>query len=132
MKLKIIILFVSLTLLISQNGCKQTTEPASLDMYVLYEIESAFQEDSVKLTLDDKILLESKVTTNYTVSLAWSSGLQKLSRTSHKINFAVVEYGVERDFYIEATNDTSSVLIRFDKETELISFQQIRGKILRD
>lgn len=130
--MKVIILFVLLTLLISQIGCKQTTEPTLSDMYVSYEIESAFQDDVVKVTLDDKILLESKVTTNYTISLAWSSGLQKLSRTNHIINFVVVEYGVQKDFNIDIANDTSTVLFRFNKSTKQISIRQIKGRVLRD
>jgi len=131
-KMKILFLFVLLILIIPQNGCKQTTEPAVSDMYVLYEIESAFQDDAVKLTLDDRTLIESKVTTNYTISLAWSSGFQKLTRTGHIINFAVPEYGIQSDFNINAINDTSSVLIRFDKESKQISIEQIKGVILRD
>ena len=133
--MKTIIFFVSLISLITQAGCKQATEsttPITSDVYVSYEIESAFQNDSVKFTLDDKNLLESRITTNYTVSLAWSSGLQKLSRSSHTLHFAVVEYGVQKDYLIDTTNDTSTVLLGFDKTTKQISVRQIKGRFLRD
>jgi hypothetical protein len=130
--MKTIIFIVSLITLISQTGCKQTTESSSSGIFVSYEVESAFQNDSVKVALDDKTLLESRVTTNYTISLAWSSGLQKLSRDNHFLHFGVVEYGVQKDYRIDTANDTSTVLLRFDKSTKQISFQQIRGRIFRD
>ena len=117
---------VVLVTLFSQNGCIKAVEPTSSDIYVNYEIESVFQNDYVKLTLDDKILLESRVTTNYTINLAWSSGLQKLSRDSHILRFAVVEYGIQNDYSIDTANDTSTVLLRFDKSAKQISIQQIK------
>jgi hypothetical protein len=115
-----------------QSGCKQATEPKASDIYVNLEIESDFHDDSVKVALDEKILLESRVTTNYTISLAWSSGFQKLSRAGHTLNFAVIEYGLQRNYSIDTTNDTSTVLLRFDKSTIKISIQQIKGIVLRD
>ena len=101
-------------------------------MYVSYEIESAFQNDLVKLVLDDKILLESRITTNYVLSLAWSSGLQKISKDDHILHFTMVEYGTEKNYRIDTTNDTSTVLMRFDKNTNQISIKQIKGRTLRD
>ena len=123
---------VVLVTLFSQTGCKKAVEPTSSDIYVSFEIESAFQNESVKLILDSKTLLESRVTTDYTISLAWSSGLQKLSRDSHILHFAVVEYGVQKDYSIDIANDTLTVLLRFDKSTKQISIQQIKGRFLRD
>ena len=127
-----LIFFTFLTILISQIACEQTTESISPDMYINIEIESAFQDDSVKLTLDNNILLEGRVATDYTISLAWSSGLKKLSRSNHTLHFAVVEFGVHRDYTISTVNDTSTVLLRFDKNTKQITIKQIKGIILRD
>jgi len=131
-KVKIILPFITCIILILQFGCKQATEPTAQDIYVSYEIESAFQDDLVRLVLDDEILLESKVTTNYTISLAWSSGLQRLSKNDHILHFTVVEYGAEKDYRVDTTNDTSTVLLRFDKNTNQISIKQIKGRTLRD
>jgi len=131
-KVKIILPFITCIILILQFGCKQATEPTAQDIYVSYEIESAFQDDLVRLVLDDEILLESKVTTNYTIGLAWSSGLQRLSKNDHILHFTVVEYGAEKDYRVDTTNDTSTVLLRFDKNTNQISIKQIKGRTLRD
>lgn len=130
--MKTIIYLVFLVTLISQIGCKQATESTASDIYMSFEIESDFQNDSVKVTLNENILLDSRVTTNYTIGLAWSSGLQRLSRVSRILHFAVVEYGVQKDYKIDITNDTSTVLLRFDKITKQISIQQLKGRYLRD
>ena len=114
------------------TGCKHSTEPTEPDIYVNYEIESAFQEDSVKLAVDNEILVEARVTTNLTINLAWSSGLQKLSKSSHTLHFSVVDYGVQKDYVIDTSNDTSTVLLRFNKSTNQINIEQIKGRILRD
>ncbi|MGE5807076.1 MAG: hypothetical protein ACM34M_14885, partial [Ignavibacteria bacterium] len=71
-------------------------------------------------------------TTDYTLSLAWSSGLQKLSRKNHILNFFVVEHGVQKDFQIDTSNDTSTVLISFHKNNNQINIRQIKGRMLRD
>lgn len=125
------IIFITFFPIVFQFGCKQATEPEEV-VYVSYEIENDFQNDFVILTLDGGILLESRVTTNYTVSLAWSSGLQKLSRKNHILNFFVVEYGLQKDFQIDTSNDTSAVLISFHKNNNQIDIRQIKGRMLRD
>jgi hypothetical protein len=123
---------ISLIIIISQTGCKHTTEPIVSDMYVNIEAESSFQDNAVKIIVDNQILLDSRITTNDVLSLAWSSGLQKLSRNHHTLQFTVIEYGIQKNYSIDNTNDTSTVLLRFDKVTKQISIQQIKGKILRD
>ncbi|HSR19008.1 MAG TPA: hypothetical protein VLM39_13025 [Ignavibacteriaceae bacterium] len=128
---KIIFIIIMFFPIVFQYGCKHATEPAEV-VYVSYEIGNDFQDDFVILTLDGGILLESIVTTNYTLSLAWSSGLQKLSRKNHILNFFVVEYGVQKDFQIDTANDTSTVLISFHKNTNQIDIRQIKGRTIRD
>lgn len=115
-----------------QSGCTETTPSSGKEVFVSFEVESAFQNDLVTLLLDSKTLLESRVTTNYTVDLAWSSGLQKLSDDNHMLYFAVVEFGAHNTYAIDLTNDTSTVTINFDKATKQIRFQQYKGRLFRD
>lgn len=119
-------------MLTSQVGCKHATEAPAPDVYVLYQIESAFQDDSVRLIVDDKILMQSRVSTNYTVNLAWSSELQRLSRNAHTLHFDVIQYGIQKDYKIDTANDTSSIFIRFNRDTKQISIEQMKGILLRD
>ena len=129
--MKITILFISLTIPFLQIGCKQATEPNASDIHVSFEIEYTFENDSVHQSLDNNILLDSNVTTNFMLGLAWSSRLRKLSRDNHQLNFAVIEYGVQKDFTIDTSNDTSTVLLRFDREANQISIEQIKGRVPR-
>jgi hypothetical protein len=130
--MKIISYFIILILCFLHTSCKQPTQPIPTDMYVSFEVESDFQDDSVEVILDDTTLMQSRVTTNYTVDLAWSSGLQKLSRNNHILRFVVIEYGVQKDYKIDVTNDTSTVLMDFNKDTKEIDIRQYKGRFLRD
>lgn len=130
--MKFLIFTILIITLISYLGCEQTTGPSSSYIYVNDEIESAFQNDSVEVYLDNETILKSRVTTNYTISLAWSSGLQMLSKDYHLLQFKVVDYGVKMDYPVETSNDTSTVLLRFNKNTKQISIKQIKGILLRD
>jgi hypothetical protein len=115
-----------------QLDCSESTQPTAKEVYVLVEIESVFQNDLVTLLLDNKTLLESRITTNDVLSLAWSSGFMKLSNDSHSLYFAVIEFGTHDRYNIDLTNDTSTVAIRFDKSTSQIHFQQFKGRLWRD
>ena len=115
-----------------QSGCSESTQPNAKEVYVSIEVESAFQNDLVTLLVDSKTLVEAQVTTNYTVDLAWSSGLQKLSNDNHMLYFAVVGYAAHNTYAIDLTNDTSTVTINFDRSTRQIRFAQYKGILLRD
>jgi hypothetical protein len=130
--MKRLLLFLIAIVFSFQSGCDESTQSTAKDVYVSFEVESAFQNDLVTLLLDSKTLLESRVTTNYTVSLAWSSGLQKLSNDNHMLYFAVIEYAAHNTYEIDLTNDTSTVTINFDKSTKQIHFLQYKGILLRD
>jgi hypothetical protein len=130
MKLTLIGL-LALTVLL-QSGCTESTQSDVRDTYVSIEVEAAFQNDLVTLLLDSKPLLESRITTNYTIDLAWSQGLQKLSNDTHVLYFSVIEFGAHDTYQIDRTNDTSTVTINFDRSTNQIRFSQYKGIVLRD
>jgi hypothetical protein len=115
-----------------QSGCSESTQSTAKDVYVSFEVESAFQNDLVTLLLDSKTLVEARVTTNYTVGLAWSSGLQKLTSENHTLYFSVIEYAAHNTYKIDLANDTSTVTINFDRATKQIRFVQYKGILLRD
>ena len=115
-----------------QLNCNSSTESPEKDVYVKIDVESAFENDLVKVYLDSALLLDSSVTTNYTVDLAWSSGLCRLSGSSHTLLFSMVNEGLQKQFAIGLTDDTSTVVVRFDKGAKSIIFQQVKGTLLRD
>ena len=115
-----------------QISCEQSTDSAGKDVYISFDVESAFQNDSVKVQVDDRVFTKSKVTTNYTVNLAWSSGLQKLDGSTHKLIFSLIDSGIEKEFNVGVTNDTSTVVMRFNRESKLVTIEQYKGLLLRD
>lgn len=123
--------FVS-TVVCLQLACTESTQAPAKTVWVLFEVGYSFQNDLVTLLLDDKLLLESRITTNDVVSLAWSSGFRELSNDSHSLYFALVEYGVHDTYRIDLSNDTSTVIINYDKSIRQIRFDQFRGRRLRD
>jgi hypothetical protein len=129
---KRLLLFLLALAVWCESGCNQSTESNAKEVFVSIEVESAFQNDFVTLLLDSKTLLESRITTNYTVDLAWSNGLQKLSNDSHMLYFAVAEFGAHNTYQIDVANDTSTVTINFDRSTRQIRFAQYKGILLRD
>jgi hypothetical protein len=130
--MKSTLLFVAVITVSSLLGCSESTQPPMREVFVSLEVESAFQNDLVKLSVDGQTLLNSRISTNYVLSLAWSSGLQKISDAYHLLDFAVIEYGVREVYSIDVANDTSTITIRFDKSTKQIHFQQYKGILLRD
>lgn len=127
-----LIIFFTFIIFFLQIGCKQTTEPDESDIFISFEIGSNFNNDSIKLFLDNKIILDSSITTNNLLSLAWRSGLQKLSKKPHILHFSVVKYGLQKDYQTNTANDTSTVLFNFDKDTKQINIKQIKGLLPRD
>jgi hypothetical protein len=124
--------FLASLVVLLGSGCDQATQSTGKEVFVSIEIESDFQNDLVRLYLDYTTILEARITTNPVLSLAWSSGLRKLSNDSHFLNFAVTEYGVLKTYDVDLTSDTSTVTINFDKSTKQIRFQQYKGRLLRD
>lgn len=130
MRYKIIYsIFISLILL---SGCKQSTEPDNPYFYVKIEAGSSFLNDSVQVTLDNKTVLDSTITTNDALSLAWGSTWQKLTKESHILKIAVLNFSAQKDYYIGTQYDSTTVIIKFTRSSKQISFYQIEGVQYRD
>lgn len=127
-KITALIIFTAIVL----TGCVQTNEPGEQDYYISIDVESGFLNDAVKLTLDNSTLLNSMVSTDYTINLAWSSGLINLSGDGHILNFTVPGYTLQEDYTIESSYDTSTVIIELDKDSYRVNISQSEGLISRD
>jgi hypothetical protein len=114
------------------NEQNQITQTGQNEVYVNIEAESDFNNDSAKILLGNEALTESRITTNYTVNLAWSSGLRKISGNDCIIQCSLVEYGITRNFKIDTRYDTSTVTITLNRNSGQISFNQFSGLPYRD
>ena len=120
------------TLLLVQLSCTESTGPTGKDMYISIDVESAFQNDPVRLQLDGTSLLDSTVTTNYTINLAWSSGLRRLEGPMHTLVFGIVGTHLQKSYTFDSSLDTSTVLIRFNRTAGIITIERIKGLLFRD
>ena len=101
--------------------------PENPDALLSIQVDSHFDNDLVYLEMDKIPLLNESVTTNYTVSLAWSKN-QLLTSGNHTINFKMPNIGKEKSYTFNL-QDTLSLLIYF---RDSIYFQEYRGYLLRD
>jgi len=125
--MKLSFIFIALFSLLA--GCKQATE-TSPDVFVIFDIQSDFQNDSVKLIVDNKTFLDSNISTNNLISLAWTSGLHKLTKDNHLMKFSMPILNSQKEFNIDTSNDTSTVIIRYHRSTNEIEISQVKGVVL--
>jgi len=101
--------------------------PESSETLLSIQVDSHFDNDFVNLALNNINLLNSSVTTNYVVNIAWLKN-QMLPSGNHTIDFKMPDNGKERlhTFYLQ---DTLSVIIYF---RDSIYFVDYHGLPLRD
>jgi hypothetical protein len=121
-----------LAVVLSLSGCGESSTSPKKDVTVFFEVESDFRNDLVTLYLDYTTLLQSRITTDPVLSLAWSSGAQKISNDSHFLYFAVSEFGSHGGYSIDLKDDLSTVTINLDRSTKQVIFRQFKGRLLRD
>ena len=119
-------------------NCKKSTEPviekenSFLEYTVLaIELESHFDNDSVKIELNNEIILQKRITTNYTISLAWSTILIDYPTGNHTIKVTMPDENLS-NIHNFKLSDTLSVRIYYDTDNNQIEFLNTPGLILRD
>jgi hypothetical protein len=132
MKSKIIIF--SLIFSVYSNfffSCEKSTELSEKEAVLAIDVEWAFENDSIKVELNNELLLQRRVTTNYSVSAAWISGPNEYPSGNYTVQFEIFDFDLQ-DKYKFYLKDTLTVLIRFDREDKKIQFSTYDGIILRD
>ena len=112
------------------TGCKQSENPIIQYAKLSIDIESDFQNDSVQLRLDKDEIYRGKLTTNYILGVAWSSGLKDYSVGLHILDFTITNYSLKEVYNFRLT-DTLTVTIRFDRQQKLVYFRKYDGMIWR-
>ena len=112
-------------------GLKNNVETIGGDAVLSIEVEHHFENDFVQLKLNDTILLQKKITTDYTVSAAWLSEKMALDRGQYRIRVLHLDKLKEGNFEFEL-QDTLSVFVRFDTNIDEFKFETYKGFILRD
>ncbi len=122
-----VILFLSLLFVC----CGQSVDSDSHLAGLAIDVEWDFQNDSIQVEIDNDVMYSGRVTTNYSISAAWTSGLHYYPPGSHLIEFKIYDYDLMDTFRFRL-EDTVTVRVRFDRQQRQITFDTYDGIILRD
>jgi hypothetical protein len=111
-------------------GCNQTTQPAGPSTVLSIDLEYDFRDDLVKVELDDVTLLQSVIATNFSIDLAWSTGPRKVSIGTHTVR-VLVNTIMAHDQYQFNLVDTTTLVVRYNRQEKQLQSAQYKGMILR-
>lgn len=119
-------------LLVLMSGCKNNSVSPESEQSLLYiAAENGFNNDSVKIELNGRVLLNKSITTNYSVDLAWLSQSQILPQGNQSVKISIINDDIIDSCTINL-KDTVSLRINYDSKTRLITFSEYKGIIYRD
>lgn len=110
-------------------GCNPVTAPDSTEYFLIVELESAFENDSVTVVLDDEVLLNRRLTTDYSINMAWSSNLRVVTGARHTLHATMAEKQLSTTFTANLTADTTSMLVEFDAPNNQLTVRQVDGLV---
>jgi hypothetical protein len=114
------------------SGCKNNSVSPESEQSLLYiAAENGFNNDSVKIELNGRVLLNKSITTNYSVDLAWLSQSQILPQGNQSVKISIINDDIIDSCTINL-KDTVSLRINYDSKTRLITFSEYKGIIYRD
>ena len=129
-----ILLFITFLLLAchkNSNPVWKQPESSGETAPLAIELEWEFNNNFVRVEFDEKVIFSGRITTNYTISLAWSNGRAEYSIGHHSLKVTEVEKKISGYYEFNLT-DTLSVFVRFTPNQSKFIFEQYNGFILRD
>ncbi len=114
------LLKLALTLLFLTLGCEGQTGPGQKNAFLSIDLRFDFQSDSVKVELDDQVVFNGNITTDWTVSNA-KRLIQTVSHDSHRVEVFILNHDTHRDT-IFSMQDTITVDVRYDRAKNKLSF----------
>ena len=110
--------------------CHQPIEPTTKSALARVDLESDFQNDSVKVEYDSQILFVGRVTTNYSVAAAWASGPLHTTENNHTITLSVYTDNATNQI-TTFIKDTVVVAARYNHQTKRIDFVTYNFWVMR-
>ncbi len=112
-------------------GCREdVTHPTQIEPVLAVELGNTFDNDSVSIQLDGTQLFSGTVTTNLTISAAWLSGPMKSTSGNHTVRVSIINEGVQSVQRVDV-QDTTTVVINYDRSSRAISFEQFDRLLMR-
>ena len=122
---------INLYLFLIFFACGQPTSIDTKPAVLTIAAGEIFQNDSIQVKIDNDVMYSGRVSTNYSISAAWTSGLRDYSAGHHLIEFKIYNYNINDTFRFNL-EDTLTVLVRFNRQQRHISFDTYDGIIMRD
>lgn len=120
-----ILVFILLSL---ATGCRQATEPTTQNALLSIDLQEEFASDHVQIAVDQQIVFNDTVTTNFSLGLAgWYS--KRVSVGSHRIEVSIPDREVQRDTTVNL-RDTLTVAVTYDRAGNILSFSLFNFLIL--
>lgn len=106
-----------------------TEGPNSQQTILAIELEHHFENDLVWVILDNDLLLNDFITTDYTISAAWLSGPFEYSTGDHRLLVGFTNNPVTAQHNFTLT-DTMTIRVTYNVENEEFSFFEQEGLFL--
>lgn len=107
--------------IILDGGCSNPIAPEVSDALLSIDLPAAYYKDSVRVELDNNILLQDTITTNLVLGLAWIHR-DALKAGSHRIGVFVLNRGAQTETTL-VVRDTTTVVVNFDRRNNKLWFR---------
>lgn len=123
---------ISILLLFSYYSCKKDNGLQNTkDGVLLIILEQDYKNDSVMVSLNKTEIGRKRVTTNFSIDVAWSSGILIKPQGLYAISVANLDSGISKEFNF-TLKDTTEVDIRYDRKTNSFSYSVADHIFMRD
>jgi hypothetical protein len=107
------------------SGCREIVDPPSGPPLFSIDLQSAFNRDTVRVTLDGAVIFQDTVTTSPLLGLGHRFSPQ-ISRGSHTLGIDILNGSVDRDTAFNFS-DTLTVAVNYDRTAARIMFTMYRS-----
>jgi hypothetical protein len=122
------ILIASLFLLVSCK--KETEEKQNSDAWFSVDLQSDFQNDSVRVTVDNNKVLDKRITTNMSLGLAEIVPCT-LTTGTHTIKIEMPEKSIAKDSTVDLQGDFTFAVV-YNNSISQLSFQVYHFRLFYD
>lgn len=121
--------FISIVFLSSCHKEDSVTNPANQDAYLSIIVGGDFQSDLVKVALNNDVLVDDTMLTNYSIAAAWTSGLKKMKAGQKTILAEMGNFNIlaSQEFTLK---DTLTVIVNYDRASKQLKFNFYKGFLL--
>jgi len=127
----IILICITALILSCNENSASSSEPPGDSGLLLIEVEHHFDNNVVQVALDGKTIISKKMTTNYSISLAWSTFKEYNINSTHRIDVALPHKHTSNSLTF-TMQDTLSIFIRYRPKENKIEFDTADLVIIRD